>query len=748
MKKDTIERIGEYHKRLPRLKDRLTAAVILLLVAVMMLTTVSFAWLSLSVNPEVTNVTTSITSNGNLEIALASGTLSSLTEPNDSALGDGNLPLVSGNLTWGNLINLSDPEYGLSNLVLRPAGLNKDDLLGNPLYGADYDATGKHDGYINSFRYAKWQSTNPDDPNAPWEFKITNELGVRAISSTILAESSGYAYGLQIKLDEAMEANRVAQEAYLNITKNYDVDINEDYELSDSKTEKPFLESLAYIMGAYMTANMNVGQDDNEHLVNATLEKAQMEAFRDLILAFSKTLELEREAMRKLANLQLYVLNGGDTTKYTEYATVEAFVADKANLESKGLQISGLEQNITDKIKLDQAYADLDAICKKGEIKWGDDKIADIVNKFLIVGTCTVNGTPVSSIGASAALDLNNKSCNTVITNGIIYNFEQRTGARMNVPKGTTELQEKYPKGLTVKAKGKRLGMEMTGTIYALITTNATTPSLFQKDINYANEKNTGGVADLTANDTYGFAVDFWIRTNASGSYLTLEGNILTETIEQDAKGVDKDGNEVQLYTVTLTQTDEATGEQSQYSFDVYQSGEQWYRADNHEEYTVDNSNKPVKKVNIIENVIGYEGENRIWDNNAFLSTDSTTQGNGSCYVYYADTPEDKERSLKLLSTMNVAFVDAKGTLLAEGYMDTEHYFEDNGKIIVPMRLKENSIKLENPDGSETLAIAPLEKNVASPITTANKSASLNDSMPRAVILSRSVKPSPICIVI
>ena len=30
------------------------------------------------------------------------------------------------------------------------------------------------------------------------------------------------------------------------------------------------------------------------------------------------------------------------------------------------------------------------------------------------------------------------------------------------------------------------------------------------------------------------------------------------------------------------------------------------------------------------------------------------------------------ERSLKLLSAMKIAFVDAEGTLLAEGYMDDE----------------------------------------------------------------------------
>ena len=152
MKKETTARIEEYQSRLPRLKERVVATVSLLLVSVIMLTTASFAWITMSVNPEVADISTSIAANGNLEIALASGTLSSLTAPGSTQIGDANLPIVSGNLTWGNLVNLSDPAYGLSNIVLRPAGLNKDGLLGSPLYGAAYDESGKHNSYINSFR--------------------------------------------------------------------------------------------------------------------------------------------------------------------------------------------------------------------------------------------------------------------------------------------------------------------------------------------------------------------------------------------------------------------------------------------------------------------------------------------------------------------------------------------------------------------------------------------------------------------
>ena len=721
MRKDTALRIEDYKNRLPHLKEKVALSVTALLLAVIMLSTVSFAWLTMSTAPELSNVSTSIAANGNLEIALASGTLSNLTPPDPTKLGDGNLPIFEGNRTWGNLINLSDTQYGLGNLVLRPAGLNTDDLRGSPLYGAAYNVSGKHnEEYIDSFRYAKWQSTNPEDDSAPWEFVISDELGVRAISSTVMAESSGYAYGYQIKLDEAKAALRVAQNGYLSITHNVDVITGQ---------EKPFLEALATVMGAYMTANMNKDQADNEHLINATMDKASMEALRDLFAAFIRVLEYEQEAMRLLANLELYVLYKG-ATDAPSFATVEALIARKDNLTftvpndsgtttNVKLQLSGLNENITDMQKLVDNHAKLVDICNKGgEIKWGDDGLADIVNALVTVGTCTVNGTRVSSIGASAALDLNNKSCSTIITNGVLYNFEKRTGARMDVPRGTTALEQKYPKGLTVTAKGKRYGMEMSGTIYALITTNAPSPSLFQKDLDFTETKNTGGTVQLSANDTYGFAVDFWVRTNASNSFLILEGNVLTEAIEKEVKGTDANGNEVQIYTAEVSYTDPNTNESITDTVDVYENNGTWYLAGSHEEFTYyDASNPPKKKVTIINNVIGYEGENRVWEDNAFLSTDSTTQGSGSCYVYYYETPEDMERSLKLLSSMKIAFIDAEGNLMAQGYMDTENYYLDNGKVTVPMRLDAKSITLTNSDGSTTLAITPLEKNVAKLVT-------------------------------
>lgn len=118
---------------------RLYAAICMLLVSSLLLTTTSFAWLTLSSAPEVFNVTTTIGANGNLEIALGKNI-------GESTIGDsfGKNNVTTTNKTWGNLIDLTDPSYGLQTINLRPALLNSaggavDTLhpLAYPIYGAD-----------------------------------------------------------------------------------------------------------------------------------------------------------------------------------------------------------------------------------------------------------------------------------------------------------------------------------------------------------------------------------------------------------------------------------------------------------------------------------------------------------------------------------------------------------------------------------------------------------------------------------
>lgn len=118
---------------------KLYAAVCMVLVAALLVSATSYAWLVLSQAPEVSNVTTTIGANGNLEIALGKNI-------GESAIGDSSAKndVLNANRTWGNLIDLTDESYGLQAITLRPAILNSAGgainmlhPLAAPVYGAD-----------------------------------------------------------------------------------------------------------------------------------------------------------------------------------------------------------------------------------------------------------------------------------------------------------------------------------------------------------------------------------------------------------------------------------------------------------------------------------------------------------------------------------------------------------------------------------------------------------------------------------
>ena len=136
-------------KRQYNLRSKLVAAVAMLLISCIMMVSATYAWFTLSTAPEVQGITTTVGANGNLEIALSpySGDAKDIT----SGMGDANLDWSAKNVTWGNLLNLSDNYvYGLDKIVLQPAQLVKqgdssldDKMTTNPLGYATYDSTGR-----------------------------------------------------------------------------------------------------------------------------------------------------------------------------------------------------------------------------------------------------------------------------------------------------------------------------------------------------------------------------------------------------------------------------------------------------------------------------------------------------------------------------------------------------------------------------------------------------------------------------
>ena len=108
------------------LKSKLMGAVAMLLVSAIMVSSATYAWFVLSTHPEVKGMSTTVGSNGALEIALLNnetgkeGGLANIT----AAVGDSQLDVTRSNETWGNIVDLSNASYGLGNIKLYPAALN------------------------------------------------------------------------------------------------------------------------------------------------------------------------------------------------------------------------------------------------------------------------------------------------------------------------------------------------------------------------------------------------------------------------------------------------------------------------------------------------------------------------------------------------------------------------------------------------------------------------------------------------
>ena len=108
------------------LRNKLIAAISMLLVSSIMMVSSTYAWFTLSTAPEVKNISTTVAGNGSLEIALmpTKGLLSDITA---GVVGGNTATLKDKNIKWGNQVVLSEGEndpYGLSAISLNPAQLN------------------------------------------------------------------------------------------------------------------------------------------------------------------------------------------------------------------------------------------------------------------------------------------------------------------------------------------------------------------------------------------------------------------------------------------------------------------------------------------------------------------------------------------------------------------------------------------------------------------------------------------------
>ena len=753
MKAETTARIEQYRNELPRKREKIFAAAMMLAIAIISAASATYAWVTLSASPEVTSIDTTVAANGSLEIAMANNTGAA---PGRSAAGDStgkDSNVVRANTTWGNLVNLSDPSYGLANVVLRPAALNSTTgLLTNPLYGVEYGDDGRVTGMVNGDDFA-YTYYDPGATSAGGMFLVDlkgEHLGVRAISTVKYENLEGA---------EQMNELLSAATTSLNVAKgNYGIITN-----AEKDPGKSYINSLQGLIQVYA---QNVIDKKPTSTLDVTMYVPDL---------YEMVQDVYDNVMLKTGESYVYMANLYDVLTENKHngkwfvgtnAVEELITAYKGNKLPEGFTKAavGFKQFVTD-------YQAFQTYLKKGTKDDFSDLMSDQQKKSLAywayqaksgstvywsnintqinwlcdISTATVDGYTLSGLSnMSTAMKVlkGDNPHSAVLHKGVIQRLEKRLGQHMK-PKITITVD---PAGLgTIGAlAGKQ-------TLYAIVTTDAGDPYDAPTDIDAIKKLNKGSFRGdtATAEDTHALAVDLWLRTNAGASatvtamtengtdtdgnrytktteplraYLTLEGKVRIQEVSERATIKAPDGNTYDAFTGTGT----VEGQKVEVVAYQKKDGKYYYIDENNTEQEIPQEMglSYTPKMDTREVVVGYDGVNRVWSDTQMAPYEvegatSTTQGGGSCYTFYASTEADQKRFLDLLGSMRVAFIDGEGNLIGAATMDTEHYYAENGKVTVPLALdKTSAVKLGvDKDGDAVYGLMPLVKNAATRVT-------------------------------
>lgn len=123
-------------------KRKLMAAASMLMISTLMMTSATFAWLTISTAPEISGIGTTFATNGNLEIALRTSD-NNADGPKTLLDDNGSAPTNTHerNITWGNLVDLSDNDATakdvLNTVHLKPVTYVDNNGFEYPEYGLD-----------------------------------------------------------------------------------------------------------------------------------------------------------------------------------------------------------------------------------------------------------------------------------------------------------------------------------------------------------------------------------------------------------------------------------------------------------------------------------------------------------------------------------------------------------------------------------------------------------------------------------
>lgn len=469
-------------KSFGNMKKKLMGAVCMLLVASIMMISATYAWFTLSTAPEITGITTSVGANGNLEMALLSGNVNATTAEEG---GVGSSMAIAAdtvaNLTWGNLVDLSNDSYGLQSISLKPARFNNagswatGNLLSIPVYGAD--------GRVKDVANNTQASGKFNADNNTWENVDPMPVGVRAIGTNdnLTAQQSGLMSAKAAYNSKISEAQSTIRQALSNNAQG----------LANAVTQLAMSSSDAPITAENETAinNMITATESSLKLID--------EAYKQAILAVATTIDTDAGYKAAVA-----AVNGAASAKAAltaaqdNGATIPAQIETAVdNLEAQKTIVANAKNNADYKAKL-----------------------TALINTEKV----TVNGYNAKATGDTAT-DL---MVNGEINSTFMGKMTKDGGVRVEMPDGSgvfayiATVVGNYSAASEISISFK--GLTVTNMPSTMVT-KATVDSTLGNALQAVQAAGTSAGATTTLSDTYGYMIDLAFRTNAVNSYLQLQ---------------------------------------------------------------------------------------------------------------------------------------------------------------------------------------------------------------------------------
>ena len=457
-------------------RKKLTAAIAMLLIAALMVVTATYAWFTLSTSPEVTGITTTVGANGNLEIAL--GSTENWGDPSliTSAVGDSNLATILKNVTWGNIVDLSAADYHLSDIILNPARLN---LVGGKI-GASPLLTPT---YGNDGRVADLVANTVSGIFSEGSFKDGGN-GVRVLGTASGMTDQQLAYrNAKSNISNAASSANAKAAASLNESGSKLADIIVQHATADGDAD---------------ANTYNIEFIDNM-ITKLTDANAQYETvIRQYFIAAAASALSEK----------------------TEYdAAVSAInaaaITDLVNTGVNGITIpaGSAAKSIADiytanAAAIAEATTKLAAVTDKTAASWTDTKA--VLDPLVDTTKVTVNG-----IAAGEVKNRIDDLASAVMGEGLKVQMPSGSGVYSNF----ADVGGNYSSSIVISSL--QYGSVKLTNINATMTTDCN--NNYAANIAYPAAPTGATGAGTAITDSYGYALDFWFRTNASGSDLLLQ---------------------------------------------------------------------------------------------------------------------------------------------------------------------------------------------------------------------------------